>query len=268
MDQRIEKTILFISKNFRRELLLEELADVACLSKFHFQKLFKKETGRSPLQYAHTIRIEYAAHFLVMYPGCTQTDVAFECGFSSPAVFSRSFKQFYDTTPSAFQKKKAVHTQVTGPISEVKLPVTYLEKKTIRVFRSTLEIGHVVKLYDNLIQALDKPAYAYGIYLDAPMHKKPEHCRYYAGLEKNAGEKQHPDDSYEIEEGYYTFFNISGNFQQVGNQLIEFKKRQIDPSSYRISSLIGFERIRLPVNASDFDFLSVQRTIFIKIERA
>lgn len=266
MDSRIEKTILHISKKFRERLILEDLAKMVCLSKFHFQKLFKQETGMSPLKYLNKIRLEYAAHFLIMYPESKQTDVAFECGYSSPAVFSRAFKQYYKVSPSEFQNRNGTIVKKEISNQQLNIPITYLTKKSIQVSPSNLEAHNLAKLYERIISGLEKPSAAYGIFLDVPFHKPLKNCRYYGGLENNE-QRPAPEDTLEIEEGYYTYFDINGDFQSIGKQLLEFKKHYIDPSAFIISSLIGFEKIHLPTNISSFDYFTAQRTFFIKIQR-
>lgn len=50
-DNRIAKTVLYIRKHLNEAIELEKLAEISCLSKDHFIRLFKKELGTTPLQY-------------------------------------------------------------------------------------------------------------------------------------------------------------------------------------------------------------------------
>ena len=86
------------------ELSLEKLAEIACFSPFHFQKLFSLYVGESPKQYIMRLRLERIAHYLKIYPGLSIGDASFQCGFSSPSTFVRAFKKFYGHTPEAFRK--------------------------------------------------------------------------------------------------------------------------------------------------------------------
>ena len=267
MDKRIEKSILHISNNFRRELLLDDIAAEVYLSKFHFQKLFKKETGLSPLQYLNKIRLEHAAHFLIMYPKCKQIDVAFECGYSSPSVFTRSFTQFYKTPPSEYQKNNTSQRESKRKTEQFKLPLTYIGKQELIVFPTNLIEENLGKAYEKIIFGINKPATAYGIYIDVPVHKAANECRYYAGIEKNADVFLNADYSFTIDEGYYTFFDVIGDFQITSKALIEYKKNYIDPSPYIVSSLVGLEKFKLPAKDGGFDYFTVQRTIYIKVRR-
>ena len=93
--QQIEKAVNYILKNLNDDLSLETLAGIANYSPYHFQKLFKQLIGESPKQYIIKMRLETAAHYLIIDPYKSITEIAIDCGFSSPAVFSRAFKNYF-----------------------------------------------------------------------------------------------------------------------------------------------------------------------------
>ncbi len=275
MDNRIEESIFFIAKNFRTELVLEGLAREVGMSKFHFHRLFKTETGSTPLKYINKLKLEHAVHFLIMYPNSKQLEVAFESGYSSPVVFARIFKQFYGSSPMDFRKKKLGAKKLRKHQSKEysHLDITYLKKKKIFVARSNLLANNLSNLYKKLIDKIEKPTYGIGFYIDTPIHTNLNECRYFAGLEdeqfgsSNVENSKKESPYFHIEEGYYTYFNIQGDFDSVNRQIIEYKETIIDPSPYQISSFIAIEKIKLPTNPSDFNYFSAVRTIYLKIER-
>ena len=267
MDNIIEKSILFIAKNFRAELLLGDLAKEMGLSKFHFHRLFKLKTGLTPLAYINKFKLEHAIHYLILYPNSKQLEIAFESGYSSPVVFARKFKQYYGISPLDFRKKKlGVKRKIKQQSKEYSnLDISYLKKKKVSVFRSNLSKNSLSNLYEKLIEKVNEPIFSIGFYIDTPIHIDLKDCRYFAGLESKTSDTSQL--SYEIEEGYYTYFNIYGEFNKVNKQIIEYKEKYIDPSPYEISSFIAFEKIKLPSKASDFDYFSIKRTLFLKIKR-
>jgi len=91
----INAAINFILKNLNEDLSLESLARIANYSPFHFQKIFKQATGESPKQFIIRMRLETAAHSLVMHDHKSITEVAIDSGFSSPATFSRAFRNYF-----------------------------------------------------------------------------------------------------------------------------------------------------------------------------
>lgn len=81
---------------------LETIAEVACLSKFHFLRLFRQFYGVSPYQYLQQLRIEKAER-LLRRPGSSVADVAAELGFENSSSFSRLFKKHRGVYPSQFR---------------------------------------------------------------------------------------------------------------------------------------------------------------------
>ena len=58
--QRIEQAIRYLEQNFRRRPDLEEMAASVHLSKFHFQRLFKRWAGVTPKQFLQFLTMDYA----------------------------------------------------------------------------------------------------------------------------------------------------------------------------------------------------------------
>ncbi len=81
---------------------LEELADIAGYSPFHFARLFKSTVGVSPHQYLTKQRIQ-RAQFLLARSDLSITTVATDLGFDSSSHFAAAFRQAVGVTPSAFR---------------------------------------------------------------------------------------------------------------------------------------------------------------------
>lgn len=101
--QRIDRVIDYIRENLDRQVKLEELAEVACFSEFHFHRIFSAVSGETLNAFTNRLRLEKAAR-LLRYSDQSVTDIALDCGFSSSATFSRAFRSGYDTSPSQFRK--------------------------------------------------------------------------------------------------------------------------------------------------------------------
>src|SRR4051812_31305636 len=84
------KVIPFILENFAEEVNLEDLAREAGMSRFNFCRRFHKECGVSPMRWLWNFRTILAHEFIALDPKWSLTDVAFSCGFTSSAHFSRS----------------------------------------------------------------------------------------------------------------------------------------------------------------------------------
>lgn len=99
-----QTAIAFVLENFSEDVSLDDLADAAGMTRFNFCRRFQKECGISPIRWLWNFRAILAAEFIALGPDWPLTDVAFACGFTSSAHFSRAFKQMYRTSPSAFRK--------------------------------------------------------------------------------------------------------------------------------------------------------------------
>jgi AraC family transcriptional regulator len=92
----------FIAENYTRELSLEELAQVAGISRFHFAREFKKMTGASPHQYLLNLRIQHAKT-LLQNSEMPLIEIGLQSGFSHQSHFTRLFRKFTGTTPQSYR---------------------------------------------------------------------------------------------------------------------------------------------------------------------
>ncbi len=100
---RINKVQDYIDANLKKELTLDELAAVANFSRYHFHRIFTAMVGETLYQFIQRVRLGKAANQLVVNPKKTITEIAFDCGFSSSAVFSRSFRAAFKMSPSEWR---------------------------------------------------------------------------------------------------------------------------------------------------------------------
>jgi AraC-like DNA-binding protein len=103
--RRIVQSKLFIDSHFADSINLEDIADEAFFSKFHFIRLFKKTYGRTPHQYLTYVRIENAK--LLLEAGLPASEVCGDVGFDSISSFTDLFKRLVGRTPSAYQAYRA-----------------------------------------------------------------------------------------------------------------------------------------------------------------
>ena len=89
--------------NVSEGLDLDTLADVACLSKFHFSRVFSAHFNETPSQFVARIRLELAAQKLTYMPDDSITQIAMDCGFSGSDTFSRSFRSRFGSAPRSFR---------------------------------------------------------------------------------------------------------------------------------------------------------------------
>lgn len=93
----------YIDSNYMNDITLDELADVAGYSKYHFSRIFKQYSSMSYLRYINARRTR-AAEQLLLDPALPITEVAMRSGFRSLTTFNRIFKEIKHCTPTDFKK--------------------------------------------------------------------------------------------------------------------------------------------------------------------
>lgn len=83
-------------------MTVEELADVAGLSLYHFIRSFKQETGFTPHDYLIDTRLN-TAKYLLKNTSLPIKDICFHCSFSSESVFCNAFKRELGLTPTKYR---------------------------------------------------------------------------------------------------------------------------------------------------------------------
>jgi AraC-like DNA-binding protein len=105
LHEGILKAMHFISRRFSEPIGIDEVAHHAGLSRSHFIRLFHEQTGITPRRFIEDCRIGEATH-LLRTRNLSAAEVAFACGFSDPARFSRVFKSRTGQTPSELRRSR------------------------------------------------------------------------------------------------------------------------------------------------------------------
>jgi AraC-like DNA-binding protein len=98
LARRVRVATSYLHANLHRAVGVAEAARAACLSPFHFHRLFAAFHGTTPHQYLTRLRLE-RARTLLLRGDATVVDVALECGFESVGSFTTLFKRTFGTTP-------------------------------------------------------------------------------------------------------------------------------------------------------------------------
>lgn len=93
----------FIDACFRLPLSIEIVAKEACMSEYHFLRLFKLVFGLTPHQYILQKRLEYSNNMLKIDRNSV-SEAAIAAGFSDIYSFSKAFKKHFGTAPSKLMK--------------------------------------------------------------------------------------------------------------------------------------------------------------------
>jgi AraC family transcriptional regulator of arabinose operon len=99
----LSDTLDYLRKNIDQRLTLDDMCDHARLSKSHFLRLFKEQTGYSPVDYFIHLKIQHACMLLSVTRQSVQ-EVSLAVGYDDPYYFSRIFKKIIGVSPSKYRK--------------------------------------------------------------------------------------------------------------------------------------------------------------------
>jgi AraC-like DNA-binding protein len=94
---------VFIDEHFDSPLDLDAIAGEACLSRFHFHRLFRRIYKRTPHQYLTFKRMDHARRMLAA-ANCTVGEICMQVGFESIGSFSMLFKKETGVTPGEYRE--------------------------------------------------------------------------------------------------------------------------------------------------------------------
>lgn len=103
-NNRINLIFNFVQVEFTRQITLEEIADKVSMSVPGFCRYFKKNTGKTFIQFVNEYRLVHAAK-LLHEKQTSITDICYESGFSNFSHFNKLFKQFSGRTPSTYRNE-------------------------------------------------------------------------------------------------------------------------------------------------------------------
>ena len=124
--QKIEKAITYLENNYHRQPSLQEIADNAHMSEFHFQRLFSAWVGISPKRFMQFLTKEYAKALL--RESRNILDVSYQAGLSGPGRLHDLFVACEAVTPGEYKSQgdslKIVYGFQPTPFGECLLAVT------------------------------------------------------------------------------------------------------------------------------------------------
>lgn len=107
IDERMQKTLQYLHRNFRKPLSVNEVSRAVGLSRSRFIHCFTRAFGISFCEYLQRLRLSEAL------PWVELTDLPFsavaeECGFADQSRFSALFKRYCHVSPGSFRKRRSV----------------------------------------------------------------------------------------------------------------------------------------------------------------
>ena len=102
---RIERAMAYIADHTQDQPTLEDIAASACMSPFHFQRLFTRWVGVSPKQFLQYLTLDYAKARLA--ESASVLDAAYDAGLSGPSRLHDLFVTHEAVTPGEYKQHGA-----------------------------------------------------------------------------------------------------------------------------------------------------------------
>jgi AraC family transcriptional regulator len=101
-DRRLRRVLAYVEEHLADDIAVADLANVACLSIFHFTRAFAATMGVPPHRYVRRRRLESAKTMIAT--GSSLSEIAFNCQFSSQSSFTRAFRRATGMTPAEYRR--------------------------------------------------------------------------------------------------------------------------------------------------------------------
>lgn len=225
----VNKSLSYIYKHIDTNITLDDLARLNSISKFHFHRIFKEETGENLFERISSIRLQKAANLLVSNSYSTISEIREQCGYSSHSSFVKAFKNRFSYTPSQWKNGSYIDYSIKNISFNITTNDDFLSltptikvapKKVCAYIRHKGYDLSVTKTWQKLM------AYAYekkldnaiqiGIFHDNPVITPYEDCQYIAALEvDNMFIATNSISKLEIEESLCAVFHYEGVYGDV-----------------------------------------------------
>lgn len=103
----LSRVIAYIEDHAENAIQLDELANIAGVSRFHFSRIFKASTGISPIAYVEQSRIRKAQQ-LIQLGQLPLAEIALIVGFADQSHFTKRFKRYTGCTPYVFARNNGI----------------------------------------------------------------------------------------------------------------------------------------------------------------
>ncbi|MBS1527315.1 MAG: AraC family transcriptional regulator [Bacteroidetes bacterium] len=283
-DKPIDRVINYIHANLKDDLSLEKLASIANYSPFHFQKLFKEVVGTTPKQFVVLTKLKSATGMMMSDKPKPISVIAYECGFSSPSVFSRSFKNHFNVsaeqlrmmteqerlkffTCQTFVKELMHHPVHNSSTLPGPLPINIIVKnvKTLCGFftNTSLQKRQVLNGFRKSVQLAETGQPGLANFQHAGVIY-PHHDLYRSMVIFDSANFKNNENYLEVKPGRYATVQVSGPIEETFKAVSNFYNTWLPGSGYKIADifileLLADDPIRKP-------YEQIEREVRIPIE--
>ncbi|GGH27498.1 helix-turn-helix domain-containing protein [Paenibacillus segetis] len=110
VSMKIEQCKQFIEQHYMEPIGLEDMAEVAGQSKFHFSREYERRLGITPVRHLTEVRLAHAVK-LMMSTECNLEEIARKSGFSNANYFGKVFRKHMGVSPGIFRQNNTYAIQ-------------------------------------------------------------------------------------------------------------------------------------------------------------
>ncbi|WP_046243488.1 AraC family transcriptional regulator [Hymenobacter terrenus] len=101
--ERLDKVFSYIAENFRKEITIQEMADLVCMTRTSFCRFFLECTKRTFYSFLIEMRLNHASNVLIS-KDMTVMQAAYDSGYSNLSNFNRQFREKFNLNPREYRK--------------------------------------------------------------------------------------------------------------------------------------------------------------------
>ena len=255
--QRLTQVIDYIYRHIDQDLDVNTLADIACLSPYHFHRIYRQLVQETVANTVRRLRLQKAAALLLSREKSIKT-IAGELGYSSIEAFSRAFSNHFGEVPSDYKTRYDQAPIVLEPFV-ASLPLQEGSKTMYEINIEEISKTQLLGLehrgdYLDIGQAFEKlfiyagtkdsgDIRSIGIYYDDPKSVVTENLRSVAGI--TVGNIDIHDDQdyklYEIPQGKVASLLFKGPYSELDKAYDYFFGQWIPENNVEVADFPPFE---------------------------
>lgn len=218
-----------VTENLDQDLDLNSLAEIACLSPYHFHRCWFSFTGETLAQMVTRLRLHHAAGALIRDDGPIEA-VARQAGYGSAAAFSRAFSRAYGLSPASYRAARrplpplSLAAQDEGDLTLYDVRIEETLPFTLAAIRHVGPYLEVEKPFNQVFGwamgagLMGPQTQVVGVYHDDPSEVPEAELRSDVGISVAPGTTaQPPIDLVEVPGGSHAILTFKGPYAELMN---------------------------------------------------
>lgn len=251
-ERRLIRVTQYLHEHLDQPLDLQKLADLACMSPYHWHRIYQGIHGESVIATLKRLRLQKAAA-LLLRSDLPVKQIAAQVGYPNLQSFTRTFTQTYGLPPARFRETGNALSLPAAGCADVRYPVRLCELPAQRLIQTAhqgayMEIG---RAFDVLNVCAGQRGWIgaetewMGIYPDDPAITEEAALQSYAALSVPADWQEvlpAPFSMRELPAGTYAILRYQGPYSAMQPVYQWFCGKWLPASGYEVAAYPPFEK--------------------------